>query len=95
MTFLSFQKKFLMLRLFKQWLTIAKFVLIVLINTYQLLVTQILGLKREEKYFFVIRIPVTKIIAKTSIWTFFCFWVSPLNYTNWEFMLLIQQSHAQ
>ena len=84
-----------MLRLFKQWCTIAKFVLIVLINTQQFLVTQILGLKRKEKCFFVIRIPVTKIIGKTSIWTIFCFWVSPLNYTNWEFMLPVQQSQVR
>ena len=59
------------------------------------MVTQILALKRKEKCFFVIRIPVTKIVGKTSILTIFCFWVFPLNYTNLEFMLLIQQSHAQ
>ena len=59
------------------------------------MVTQIFGLKTEEKCFFVIQIPVTKIIKKTAIWTNFCVWVSPPNYTNWAFMFLIQQSHIQ
>ena len=95
MAFLSFQKEFLMLWLLKQWLNIAKFALIVLIKTEHLLVTQIFGLKTEEKSFFVIQIPLTKTIAKTAIWTNFCFWVSPPNYTNWAFMFLMQQSHVQ
>ena len=47
------------------------------------MVTQIFGLKTEENCFFVIQIPVTKIIGKTGIWTIFCFWVSPPNYTNY------------
>ena len=84
-----------MLRFFQQWLSIAKFVLIVLIKTYHLLVTQTFGLKTEEKCFFVIQIPVTKIIGKTAIWTNFCFLVSPSNYTNCTFMFLMQQSHVQ
>ena len=57
--------------------------------------TQIFGLKTEKKYFFVIQIPVTKIIGKSAIWTIFCFWVSPPNYINWAFMFLMQQSHVQ
>ena len=95
MTFLSFEKEFLMLQLFKLWLTIAKFPLIVLTNIQHFLFTQILGLKIEEKCFFVIQIPETKVIGKTAAWTIFSFWVSPLNYPNWEVMFLMQQSHEQ
>ena len=72
-----------------------KFFLIVLINTQYFLVIQILDLEKEEKCFFVIQIPVTKVIGKTAIWTNFCFWVSPPNYTNWAFMFLMQQSDVQ
>ena len=75
MTFLSCQNKLFMLRLFKQKLTIAKFALINFINADHTLITQILGLKTEEKCFFVIQIPVTKIIGKTAILTIFCFCV--------------------
>ena len=49
----------------------------------------------EERCFFVIQIPVTKIIRKTAIWTMFCFWVSPHSYINWVYMFLMQQSHVQ
>ena len=59
------------------------------------MVTQIFSLKTKDKCFFVIQIPVTKIIGKTAIWTIFCFGVSPPNYTNWAFMFLMQQSHVQ
>ena len=45
--------------------------------------------------FFLIQSPVTKIIGKTAIWTIFCFWVSPPNYTNLEVMFMMQQSHIQ
>ena len=53
---------------------------IVLSNTYHVLITQMLGLKREEKCFFVIQISLNKFIEKTAIWTIFCFWASPLNW---------------
>ena len=59
------------------------------------MVTQIFSLKTEKECFFAINIPVTKIIEKTTTWTIFCFWVSPPHYTNWAFMFLMQQSHAQ
>ena len=59
------------------------------------MVTQIFGLKTEEKCFFVIQVQVTKVIGKSAIWTNFSFWVSPPNYTNWEFMFLMQQSRVQ
>ena len=59
------------------------------------MVTQIFGLKTKENCFFVIQIPVTKIIAKTAIWTNFCFWVSPRSYINCSFMFLMQQSHVE
>ena len=72
-----------------------QFALIVLISTLQLLVFQTLSLKTEEKCYFLIQIPVKKMIRKTAIWTMFCFWVSPPNYTNREFIFLIQQSHVQ
>ena len=45
-----------------------------LINTLQILVNQILGLEKENKFFFVILIPVTKIIRKTAIWIIYGFW---------------------
>ena len=45
--------------------------------------------------FFLIQIPVTKIIGKTAILTVFCFCVSAPSYTNLEFMFLMQQSHVQ
>ena len=53
-----------------------------------------LYLKTEENFFFVVQTGVTKIIGN-SFWTIICFWVSPPNYTNLEFMFLIQQSHVQ
>ena len=60
------------------------------------MVIHTLGLKTKEKCFFLIQIPVKKIIRKTAIWAiFFFFWVSPSNYTNWEFIFLMQQSHVQ
>ena len=59
------------------------------------MITQILGLKTEEKCFFFIQISVKRIIGKTAIWTIFCFWESPPNYTNWGFMFGMQQSHVQ
>ena len=34
-------------------------------------------------------------MEKIAIWTIFGFWVSPPNYKNLEFMLLMQQSHVQ
>ena len=36
-----------------------------------------------------------KIIGKTAICTTFCFWLSSPNYTNFEFMFLMQKSHVQ
>ena len=93
--FLFISNKFLVLQLFKQWLSIVKIGLVVMITTKHLFVTQIFGLKLEEKCFFVIQISVTKIIGKTVIWTNFRFWVSPPNYTNLGFMFLTQQSHVQ
>ena len=56
-----------MLRLFRWWLSIAKFALIVLANTYRHLVSHISSLKSEEKYFFDIQSRATKIIEKTAI----------------------------
>ena len=82
-----------MLRLFRQWLTITKFVLIVPTYTKHLLVSHVLGLKTEAKCFFVNQIPVPKISGKFG--QIFSFSVSPSNYTNWEFMLLMQQYHVQ
>ena len=73
MAFSLFKIEFLMLRFFKKRLIIAVFDLIVLSNAYRVLISQILGLKREEKCFFVIQISLTKIIEKTTIWTIFCF----------------------
>ena len=61
------------------------------VNEKNLFVSHILGLKTEEKCFFDIQIPVTKIIGKTAIWTILSF--SP-DYTNWEFMFLMQQPHV-
>ena len=70
-----------------------QFALIILIKTLHLLIIQVLSLKTEEECFFLIQIPVKKKNRKSAIWTTFCFWVSSPEYTNWEFMLLIQQSH--
>ena len=36
-----------------------------------------------------------KIIGKAAIWSIFSLWVSPPNYTSWEFMFLMQQFHVQ
>ena len=38
---------------------------------------------------------MAKTIGKTAIWTILYFWVSPPDYTNWEFMFLMQQLHVQ
>ena len=67
----------------------------VLIDTQHHSITQMLGLKAEEKCFFVIQIPMAKIIGKTAIWAIFRFWVSLPNYTNWSFKFVMQQSHVQ
>ena len=52
-------------------------------------------LQMSGKSFFVNQFPVAKISGKTAIWTIFSFSVSSTNYTSWEFMLLMQQSHVQ
>ena len=83
MTFLSFQKYFYILRLFKQWLTTVKCVVIVLINTYHLLVIQILSLKTEEKYSYYSDSSDNNIWKNCYLDKFFYFWVSPLDSTNW------------
>ena len=57
--------------------------------------SHIWGFKTEEKYFFDIQIPATKIIEKTAILRILSFCVSPPGYTNWEFMFLMQQPHVQ
>ena len=59
------------------------------------MITQTFGLKKEKKCFFVIHIPVIKVIEKTVNWINFGFWVSPFYNTNWAFMFLMQQSHVQ
>ena len=84
-----------MLQLLKQYFTIARFASIALIIIKHLLITQIVGLKTEQKCLFKIQTKVTIIIGKTAIWKNFCFWVSPPNYTTWAFMFLMQQSHVQ
>ena len=48
-----------------------QFSLIVLINTLYLLVIQILGLKAEEKFFFLIQIPVNNRLEKLLLGQFF------------------------
>ena len=72
-----------------------QFVLIVLINILDLLVIQILDLKTEEKCFFLIQISVKKNEQKNCYLDNFLFLGIPPNYTNWEVMFLIQQSHVQ
>ena len=76
-------------------MTNKKFALIVLANTYHFRVSHYLGLKTEDKCFFDNQIPMAKISGKSAIWTIFSFSVSSPNYTNWEFMFLMQQSHVK
>ena len=77
-----------MLHLFKQWLTIAKFALIVQTNTSfgQLYIR---FNKRRNVYL------IFRLNGKTAIWTIVSFWVSPPDYTNWEFMFVMQKPRVQ
>ena len=94
MFFLSFQKDFLILRLLNQRLIVA-----ICLTCFDQHLTPFgysdFRLKNRREMFLSYSIPVTKIIGKTSIWTIFCFWESPPNYTNWEFMFLMQKYHVQ